>query len=289
MTTEQTGARPLPPHGHISRYKYHGCRCLTCHNGWRDYARDRSRQKAYGTWKPLVDAGPVRSHIQTLRSAGIGWIRLAELTGMSTASLKAIVCGRSGKTPVKRVRAATAEKVLAVRPEPVAQCADGALVDATGTRRRIQALAAVGFTFTSLAPHLSTNRLYVGDIAVADLVMARTARRTAEVYDRLWDADPLQHGATVGGVSRARRLAAREGWPPPLAWDDDTIDDPAAVPDMGQQSRRCGDTADEIAWLLETGERDPEVIGRRLGLETGSVKRTIERHGLTVRRVGLAS
>ena len=283
-----TASKPLPPHGHISRYKYHGCRCLTCHNGWRDYGRNRARQQAYGTWKPLVDADPVRDHIQELRDAGIGWIRLADLVGVSTASLKGIVHGRRGNPPVKQVRAATAEKILAVRPDP-AHVAEGALVDATGTRRRIQALAAVGFTFTSLAPHLGTNRLYVGDIATADKVMARTARKAAEVYDRLWDADPQRHGATAVGVSRAKRLAAREGWPPPLAWDDETIDDPAAVPHAEPERRRLGDTASEIGWLLETGERDPETIARRLGVETGSVKRALARHGITVPGMGLAS
>jgi len=39
-------------------------------------------------------------------------------------------------------------------------------------------------------------------------------------------------------MNAATRRAAARGWAPPLAWDDDTIDDPNATPDLGAETPR---------------------------------------------------
>ncbi|KAB7850185.1 hypothetical protein [Streptomyces mobaraensis] len=266
----------LPPHGHISRYKYHGCKCLTCMDGWRDYNRTVRRQQAYGRWEPTVDADVVRAHLAVLREAGLGIGRIAQLAGVTRSTVGRLWHGVKGSPPRRRVQQRTARGILAVRPD-LAVFADGAHVDATGTRRRLQALVAVGWTHRALAPHLGVDELYVGDLARQALVTARHARTVIKVYDLLWDADPLQHGVSAQSVTRSQALARREGWSAPMAWDDDEIDDPAAQPDVGSGRRRSGDTRAEIKWLMAAGETDTDVIAARLGVSSGAVQRSLAR------------
>lgn len=93
------------------------------------------------------------------------------------------------------------------------------LVDATGTHRRIQALAALGYTLTQLSDQLSMSTRYAGKLMTTEKVRPGTAAIVHEMYDRLSMTRP------EGWVAdRARILAAAKGWAPPLAWDD--IDDP---------------------------------------------------------------
>lgn len=266
----------LPPHGHISRYKYHRCRCLPCMDAWRDYAANVRRQQAYGTWRPLVDADPIRAHVRGLQAEGVGIARIAHLAGVTHSTISRLLYSRGGKPPLKTMRRANAERILAIRPTLAAH-ADGSTVDATGTRRRIQALIAIGFTHKALAPHLGVHPMYVGNLVQQSTVTARHARSATRVYDLLWNADPAEHGVRPSSVARSRNLAARNGWPPPLAWDDDTIDDPAAVPDTGADQQRKGDTEAEIAWLLRSGETSIEVIAARVGIEEDSVRTAIGR------------
>ncbi|MGW1071517.1 hypothetical protein [Streptomyces sp. NPDC002537] len=234
------------------------------------------RQQAYGRWQALVDAGPVRDHVNRVRAAGLGNRRIAELAGVTPSVLSRLLYPMSGKPPLRTVRRSTAEKLLAIRPAP-ALLADGALVDATGTRRRLQALTARGWTHRALAPHLGVGPLFVGDLARQARVTARHARSVAAVYNRLWDADPVRHGVPEPSATRARNLAARNGWPPPMAWDEESIDAPEARPDMGMEHRPRGETHGEIEWLLAAGESDTGMIAARVGVSEHAVLRSLAR------------
>lgn len=96
------------------------------------------------------------------------------------------------------------------------------LVDATGTRRRVQALSALGWSQSYLGERFGVGVSAVQQWTVSSLVQAKTATSVRRLYDEL--------SMTPGPSARARGWAAKRGWPPPLAWDDDTIDDPAARP-----------------------------------------------------------
>lgn len=103
------------------------------------------------------------------------------------------------------------------------------LVDSTGTQRRLRALAAVGWRYADIADEVGASRTRIGHLAVGlfPTVHRDTAAAIADVYDRL--------SMTAGPSDRSRAVAAGRGWPPPLAWDDETIDDPAARPDRGHR------------------------------------------------------
>ncbi|NUP42355.1 MAG: hypothetical protein HOY76_36320 [Streptomyces sp.] len=109
--------------------------------------------------------------------------------------------------------------------------------DAAGTVRRLQALVAAGWPVLHIAAELGMFPTHVSHLMRMSVTTLRTARRVAAVYDRLWNIDPATHGATPKGTLRARNLAAASGWAPAAAWDDDTIDDPAAHPDW---TGHCG-------------------------------------------------
>jgi len=100
---------------------------------------------------------------------------------------------------------------------------DPQVVPSLGTARRLQALAAIGWSGPDLARELG----YRSAAAVTYLqrryrpaVLRTVADRVTEVYERL--------SMTPGPSRRAVDTAVRNGWVPPLAWDDDEIDDPAA-------------------------------------------------------------
>lgn len=128
--------------------------------------------------------------------------------------------------------------LLAVEPT-LDNMGDRVPVDGTGTRRRLQALVAKGWTQSELARRLHMDKANLPKTIASNLVHARTVRAVNALYDELWQADPTTHGIPAHLVEAARRKAATNGWAPVGAWDDDTIDNPAAFPDW---TGRCGTT-----------------------------------------------
>jgi transcriptional regulator with XRE-family HTH domain len=211
----------------------------------------------YGRWQPYVDAGPVRAHLRTLLAAGIGRRRAGELAGVSSGSLSKILYGGPGdRPPSRRIRPQTAEAILGVRPGP-GQLAPSALVDITGTRRRARALVATGWSQARLARELGLTAANFCGMLRRDQVTAATARAVSDLYDRLWNQPPPEHDQrTRIAASRARNHAEREGWAPPLAWDDDQIDHPDGQ--AAESWRRPARTTHRSAGLAEDAR---ELIG----------------------------
>ncbi len=108
----------------------------------------------------------------------------------------------------------------------VAQLGHGLWVDSTGTARRLRALMALGHSTWKIADAMGTSQQHVRRLLRGEgRVHVVTAAKARAAYDAL--------GMTRGDGPRVKRTldhAARMGWPPPLAWDDETIDDPAAGP-----------------------------------------------------------
>lgn len=218
-------------HGY-ARYKLDGCRCNIC--GWAVSQYNSAREHAIrrGTWQPFVDAAPVREHLLRLQACDMGLRPVAAASGVERKTLRSILTGRPerGTGPQQRVRPALAAAVLQVEPT-LDLLGASTPVDATGTRRRLTALVAAGWPQAQLARRLGMTPGNFSSTLNRDRVMVRTARAARTLYDELWRADPLQHGVGAQGYSRARNHASANLWAPVGAWDDDTIDDPAAFPD----------------------------------------------------------
>ncbi|GGS96885.1 hypothetical protein [Streptomyces violaceus] len=224
-------------HGY-ARYRLDGCRCYVCGFARAQYDDNRNRAIAYGTWQPWVDADPVRVHTRHLQSCGMGLRAIAAAAGVDRKRLQSIVSGRPerGTGPQEKVRPALAAAVLSVEPT-LENLAPSTLIGPLGTRRRLHALVAVGWPQQYLAAALGVTPNNFGVMLQREHVLVRRALAVRDLYDRVWRADPAEHGATTAGISRARRYAAERRWAPVGAWDDDTIDDPAAFPDWTGQ---CG-------------------------------------------------
>ena len=211
-------------HGTRACYVHDHCRCYPCGAANNNYAADLNRQTAYGR-SNLVDAEPVRRHVRELGARGMGWKQVAQRAQMSSGAMSKLLWGKrrpdGTRTPTQRVQAETAQRILAVQLE----LADHALIDSTGTVRRIRALIAIGWTQAHLAARLGvTPQNFWFASGARPQVTAVTARAVRALYDEL-SMTPAPDGP---GASRARQYAAARRWVPPLAWDDDRIDDPAA-------------------------------------------------------------
>lgn len=254
-----------------------GCRCDACRAGHRAAEARRERAKLYGQWRPFVNAEPVRRHVQMLRDAGVGLRTVAARAGLSRSVIQQLTDGKPGRPPTRRMRLETAAAIMAVRPTP-ATMAPSTVVDATGTRRRLQALVAIGWTQTDLAARLGMTVSNFGDMLRRDQVLAATARNAVRLYDELWDKPP----APGRYANLARKYAASRGWPPPLAWDDDALDDPAGRPADGWQRGgrtrpRSRDLVEDAAELIGGQGYTRDTAAARLGVTRGALGAAMSR------------
>lgn len=259
-------------HGTHACYVLDRCRCRPCAAANAAYEKTRARRHAYGRFDTYTDAAPVRAHVQHLMDAGVGLKRIAALAGVSQSTLGKIVYGTATRAASAKTTRPVADRLLAVRLT-LDTYAPGARVPNVGTKRRLQALMANGWSQTALANAIGMevrnfNHLLHGKRAVT----AKTARAVKDLYDDLWNATPPTPTRWhAGAVTRSIRYAVLNGWPKPMAWDDDTIDDPTATPDTGdtgpnRSGRPAEHVAEDVAWLLE---QDPtataDQIAHRLG------------------------
>jgi hypothetical protein len=203
----------------------HGCRCFACRLGC---SQARAEQRKRRNQRPhFIPATEARAHINNWRTAtGRGQIVFAHAAGISPAVVRRIITG-----DVERIRRTTHDAVLSVpldRPFPRYTH----LISALPTRRRAQALAAIGWSFKQQSAMVNRSKEWLSDLLGRDFVTPETANMIAGLYEQLSMRLPPE--TTKGeriSARRGRALAARKGWPPPLAWDD--IDDPTETPNLG--------------------------------------------------------
>lgn len=274
-------------HGDRNAYVVDKCRCNLCRAANRAAENQRAKDKAYGRYNPgRVDATPVREHLLMLREYGIGIKQTAQLAGVSNATLGKIIYGDPANNvkPRKRVATHVADRVLAIQPR-LENLRPGVRVDNTGTWRRLEALVAIGWSQQRLANMLGIQPGNFLPIIRGDRdVTARTALAVRDLYNQCWDQPQPAPGAgkrAKASASRAKRMAARRGWVPPLAWDDEAIDDPEAAPHQPQPPQR-GNTSqnrvEDLEFLLEAGVGMYD-IQRQLDVSYMALKKDLERSG----------
>lgn len=220
----------------------HRCRCDGCVAAHNAREARRTKLKAYGRWDTgLVDAAPVKEHIATLQASGLGWKRIAELSGVGNTAISQLIYGRKGSNsdprkgdPVKRIPRAKAEKILAVQPGHD-MLRDGALVPSLGSHRRIQALVANGWSLSRIGARLSIAPANMSSLMRRPHVAKRTHDAVVALFEELWQTPaPTETGHEKAAATRARKHAAARRWLPALAWDDpDTDIEPPAGEEAG--------------------------------------------------------
>jgi transcriptional regulator with XRE-family HTH domain len=147
------------------------------------------------------------------------------------------------------------------------------MVPAIGTRRRIQALKAMGHSGADIAARLGVTGQAVHKLehGTAERIFAATALNVARVFEEMCMTLPTGYHRT-----RIRNAAAAAGYAPPLAWTN--IDDPDEVPRDWQRAK------DD--WIAELYDLDEQHVGvseacARLGVSRKSLQKRCERHDLT--------
>ena len=245
------------------------------------WARRRRRLMAYGRWEPTqqLDPAPVRDHIANLRNFGLSLESIARLAGEHPSSLSTLT-QPNNLAYAKTITGERATRILSVRFDIDGIPADSRVNNA-GTRRRIEALARNGWSLRHLGDRLGVTPQSVYGYRTRSGLTAANARAIRDLYDELWD----QRGPN----ERVRRHAERLGWASPLAWDDDTIDDPNATPDLGADTPRPSGgngtpvdvLVENIEWLLR---HDSALIAGELAERFGyadrsAIQNALARHG----------
>lgn len=108
-------AKKQYPHGTHACYSMNFCRCDECRQAHCEYERRRKlwRGEFPRVPPPLVDARPARRHVRQLMARGMSHRRIAQLAGVPTSAVGALIYGRFDRA-AKRIRRQTAEKLLAV-------------------------------------------------------------------------------------------------------------------------------------------------------------------------------
>lgn len=211
-----------------------------------------------------VPAAPVRAHINALLADRWSMRAIAELAGVSAGVVSVVA---AGKQPT--VRRVTARRILAVTPDRRFERINRAgFVLSTGACRRIEALLALGWRHDDISE--AAGLPFRRSAVVLHQAGGWIAQTTHDGIVRAYEALSM----TPGPSPHTRGRSARLGYAPPLAWDDEDIDDPNATPNMGEAAH--GMDLDEWVRLVRYGE-DPDRAAERCGVTLSAIARAAYR------------
>ena len=190
-----------------------GCRCDECVTHQRRYDKGRRLSTARGH-KRLIPPDTARAHVDMLVAHGVSRRSIAQAMGYKDHTSLNTILNRD------TIRASTQAKILAIKPDTI-QTGRG-WIDATGSTRRMQALAYMGWKLKDIAELTCMNMDTASNVRNGKIknVTERVHRSIRLVYE--------EYGMSNGGDIRSTLKAQRSGWRSPLAWDD--IDDPKEKP-----------------------------------------------------------
>lgn len=258
--------RTPPRHGERRCY-LRGCRRPECAAANYRYM-SRYRLDRHRTGNRRLPADATAHHIQQLTAAGWSYNQIAAAAGPAHRTISAIAQRRT-----TTVTPDTERRILNIPIQPPAATQ---YVDATGTRRRLQALVAIGWPFVLIGPAIGLHATATGRIARGDLPQVRhaTAQAVAAVY-RDWSRRP-------GPNQRARLHATRLGWHGPAVWDTGTIDNPAAEPETDEPdlpgTPRYVAIAEDGLELVERQGYSRREAAVRLGVTKNYLEASIRRY-----------
>ena len=149
--------KPLPAHGTTARaYGSPGrrprCHCQPCRTVRNRHQKKTRINRELGR-SPFTSPAKAQAHLQELHQS-MSWDSLEAATGVWFSNLIAIYQGKRTK-----IRHETEAKILAVAVPTKGD--PGQYIDATGSTRRLQALACVGHSYTAIceAADTCTNRV----------------------------------------------------------------------------------------------------------------------------------
>jgi DNA-binding NarL/FixJ family response regulator len=260
--------RTLPAHGSYSRYIKHACRCDACRNAGRTYRRRLGYDRVNGISR-RIDATQTRHHAERLIARGWTQAQISTASGLNSAQVSEVLAGRYATVSPR-----TSAAILTVPLDSTPPIQRG-MIDATGTRRRLQALMVLGHTPADIARRagLGISSLQQTTNGTWKQIRATHAMKVARVYREL----SLMPAPPSRFAEQARNDAMTRGWHGPMAWDD--IDNPACQPDPAEPTAPQHVHPDDVAKLAARGLDDHQ-IGQRLGLSPRTVLRARAAHNI---------
>ena len=215
----------------------------------------------------MIDIEPVRAWMTQLIGEGFVLSHLAR-----TADVDQKLAWNMINRDQSRVHGRDGRALLALtRARIIAAPDDNDEVPHLGATRRLHALMRIGWPHTALAGTYNEEQLLQRiSRSRGQRIKARNYRWMAALFDR--------YALTPGPSNSARIRAEKRGLAPPLAWSDDTIDDPNAQPDLGAPNRITPDQWLTEALHLWEGGVHPAGILRRTNLGPDTARKRILQH-----------
>lgn len=287
MTTPTAAFTCPDDHRHAARgtcYSHHGCRCTPCRTRATSLLRTRRRLIAYGRWtRGMTDPEHVLGHVQHLRDHKYTYAQIAREAGIEERTLYRIAHGK-----VTQLQGRIASAILAIQPD-LTRLDPQTRLSSRGARRRLQALASVGWPWIEISQQGCVTRTTIYRALTSEQVTFHTHTRIAAAYEQLWSSRPPQNSPQQrAAVTHARNTATARRWLPPLAWDDidNDVEPPVPEPIDGCVDQIAIDLAlagenvrltiaerhQVVAGLVRLGRSDSEIAA-----VTGVSSKTIER------------
>lgn len=218
-------------------------------------------RRAHGAVSHFVSSERARNYVRWLRldigdERGMSYSQIAEATGLNRSHILDI---HNAKYP--HVLESTEKTIMAIQRIPRMKIGRR---DSTGTHRRIQGMYWLGYTARAQERLMGYDRRStLRGILRTESVNLETYARVKDVVDKYeFTPCPDEHYAR-----QAKKYARQQGWKHLWAWDEDTIDDPAAKPyDDTNDERRLRVYIDEAV-----------VVQALAGMPHRPLKRGVER------------
>lgn len=268
-----------------------GCRCRPCTDVAVREDTKRRLERLAGNPREMP-IGPVLEHLRALLARPMSYGQIAHASGVGETTIRKIHVDNH-----KTVNRRNGARLLAV---PLTGEITSGMVPSIGATRRVRALYALGHFSYRIAAECGMSRDAISELAAGKWQTIDYSRLQAvrRVYDRL--------SMSTDTSWKARKLAEKNGWAPPLAWDEDTIDDPTAEPVLDATEPEACTSSDAVArwlmgesvilgaagrreavaYLMEWSNQSADQIGERLGMEGESVRRLWERIKARARETG---
>lgn len=198
----------------------------------RRYARRWRAEKAKGVVHS-IPIEPVAQHVDMLMMAGGTTTSIGEAAGVCGS-----IIGELARRQRQRIQVVTARKILAVQVSDLLE--HGPLVSSVGAIRRVRALLAIGHTHAEINSRLPSTASRQYTMNLLSKRWPRIARGMHDAICRVYDDLSM----TPGRSQVTRKRAKREGYRPPLWWDEADLDDPYA-----EAVARPVDDSEAIDWV----------------------------------------
>lgn len=218
-----------------------------------------------------------REHIRYLQGYGLSGTAIAALCGVSVSLIQHILA-KPGQPGYRRFIYAYSERQILAGRFDLDRLPDHVQVNVAGTRRRLQALACLGWSQVEIADMLGVDHTVMSMYVTGrrSRCVVWRARQVRDLYAKL--------SMKLGSSPQAAGHAKAEGWAPPWAWDDETMDHPDTAPDLEcltprRRPKPSEHTLEDVAFLLQVDLPTGTIydMAARLGVTKDAITRAFRR------------